>query len=528
MEEQTATSIWGGMDIALIIVAAIIVLIVLYFQIISFNETRKKIQELISFFPNINSISIFKSSIKKSDIESTQALQKFIESPRKRVEAIEMLEDESEDEEDKFEDDDASFEVQRDEYTDVDILKAQSGSEPFKEVISETNSYLCKNVGTSADFAILEDICNSKIDAIETEIQNSLNVPLYLGLGGTFIGIIVGLAGIVFNLDTLFGAGSAAAATSPLRNLLLGVVIAMIASFDGLGLMTWNSAVEYKKALRICDRSKISYFDFLRRELMPSLSNSMASSLNSLKSVLGEFVGKFGRNLTAYNNSAELLNDNIEKQHLLLVEINKMNQTQMATTIAETFDRLNRSSEAFSVFHKYQEDLNGTVQQVESALTRIDEIIASFDNFSKSLSIVVENQGSAAELQAQFQAAIEKHFPIGSDAREVWRKEFDELTMDAKTVTDELNNQLKASTEYIHLFTENNKDSFTALGNLSDVLDSLVKYANVQATCYKDLKEEIQAMKEHQSKTQDEQSKLNADLLTAFREMISAIKTMKN
>lgn len=525
MEEQTATSIWGGMDIALIIVAAIIVLVVLCFQIKSFNETRKKIKELISFFPNINSISVFKTSIKKSDIESSQALQKFIESPRKRQEVPEIFGDEDDDEMDE---DDASFKVEQEEYTDVDIIKAQGGSAPFKEVIAETNSYLCKNVGTSADFAILEDICNSKIESIETEIQNSLNVPLYLGLGGTFIGIIVGLAGIVFNLDTLFGTGSAAAATSPLRNLLLGVVIAMVASFVGLGLMIWNSAIEYKKALRICDRGKISYFDFLRRELMPSLSNSMASSLNSFKSVLGEFVGKFGRNLTAYNNSAELLNDNIEKQHLLLVEINKMNQPQMATTIAETFNQLNHSSEAFSVFHKYQEDLNDTVQQVESALSRIDEIIASFDNFSKSLSIVVENQGSAAELQAQFQAAIEKHFPISSDAREVWRKEFDELTSDAKTVTDELNSQLKASTEYIRLFTENNKDSFTALGNLGDVLDSLVKYANVQATCYKDLKEEIQAMKEHQSKTQDEQSKLNADLLTAVREMISAIKTMKN
>ena len=302
----------------------------------------------------------------------------------------------------------------------------------------------------------------------------------------------------------------------------------MVASLVGLGLMTWNSAIEYKKALRICDRGKISYFDFLRRELMPSLSNSMASSLNSLKSVLGEFVGKFGRNLTAYNNSAELLNDNIEKQHLLLVEINKMNQTQMATTIAETFDQLSRSSEAFTVFHKYQDDLNGTVQQVESALSRIDEIIASFENFSKSLSIVVENQGSAAELQAKFQAAIEKHFPIGSDARDMWRNEFDELTSDAKIVTDELNSQLKASTEYIRSFTENNKDYFTALGNLGDVLDSLVKYANVQATCYKDLKEEIQAMKEHQDKCQAEQSKLNADLLTAVREMISAIKSMKN
>ena len=526
MEEQTTLSIWGGIDIALIIFAAIIVLIVLYFQIKSFNETRKKIYELISFFPNINSISIFKSSIKKSDIESSQALQKFINSPRKRQEV--QVSVEHKDDDDINEEENSSFEVRKEEYTDVDIIKAQGGSTPFKEVIEETNSYLCKNVGTSADLAILEDICNSKIDTIESEIQNSLNVPLYLGLGGTFIGIIVGLAGIVFNLDTLFGAGSAAAATSPLRNLLLGVVIAMVASFVGLGLMTWNSAIEYKKALRICDRGKISYFDFLRRELMPSLSNSMASSLNSLKSVLGEFVGKFGRNLTAYNNSAELLNDNIEKQHLLLVEINKMNQTQMATTIAETFDQLSRSSEAFTVFHKYQDDLNGTVQQVESALSRIDEIIASFENFSKSLSIVVENQGSAAELQAKFQAAIEKHFPIGSDARDMWRNEFDELTSDAKIVTDELNSQLKASTEYIRSFTENNKDYFTALGNLGDVLDSLVKYANVQATCYKDLKEEIQAMKEHQDKCQAEQSKLNADLLTAVREMISAIKSMKN
>ena len=327
MEEQTTLSIWGGIDIALIIFAAIIVLIVLYFQIKSFKETRKKIYELISFFPNINSISIFKSSIKKSDIESSQALQKFINSPRKRQEV--QVSVEHKDDDDINEEENSSFEVRKEEYTDVDIIKAQGGSTPFKEVIEETNSYLCKNVGTSADLAILEDICNSKIDTIESEIQNSLNVPLYLGLGGTFIGIIVGLAGIVFNLDTLFGAGSAAAATSPLRNLLLGVVIAMVASFVGLGLMTWNSAIEYKKALRICDRGKISYFDFLRRELMPSLSNSMASSLNSLKSVLGEFVGKFGRNLTAYNNSAELLNDNIEKQHLLLVEINKMNQTQM-------------------------------------------------------------------------------------------------------------------------------------------------------------------------------------------------------
>lgn len=522
MEQQTTTAVWGGADIVLIVVAIIIVLIVLGFQIKSFIATKKKIHELISFFPNINAISILKSSILNSDTETPQSLAIFLKNPRERVEnyAPDYTEEDN--------NDDDSLSSPKFEYTDIDLIKAEGGSEPFKEVINETNSYLCKNVGTSADFAILEDICNSKIDTIETEIHNSLNVPLYLGLGGTFIGIIVGLAGIVFNLDTLFGSESAVAATSPLRNLLLGVVIAMVASFVGLGLMTWNSAVEYKKALRICNKQKISYFDFLRRELMPTLSNSMASSLNSLKSVLGEFIGKFGRNLTAYSNSAELLTSNIEQGHLLLVEINKMNQTQMATTIADTFNQLKESSEALTTFHKYQNDLNDTIQQVESAVSRIDDIISSFDNFSKSLSLVVENQSAATELQTQFQAAIEKHFPLGSDAREIWRKEFDELTSDAKVVTDELNGQLKASTEYIRLFTENNKDSFVALGNLGNVLDSLVKYANVQATCYNDLKEEIHSMKQHQSNVQAEQAKLNGDLLTAVREMISAIKTMKN
>lgn len=511
MIPSTVITEWGDVDIVLLVVATIIVLIVLCFQIKSFSATRKKIQELITFFPNINAISIFKASMTKSDIETSQALNKFLDNPRSRIDSTDLIEV-----------------ISDEQYTDVDLLQSNSGSTPFKEVISETNSYLCKNVGTSADFAILEDICNSKIESIETEIQNSLNVPLYLGLGGTFIGIIVGLAGIVFNLDALFDADNATDASSPLRNLLLGVVIAMVASFVGLGLMTWNSAVEYKKALRICGKKKISYFDFLRRELMPTLSSSMASSLNSLKSVLGEFIGKFGRNLTAYNNSAEILNANIEQQHLLLVEINKMNQTQMATTIADTFNQLNESSQALTTFRKYQDDLNGTIEQVGTAISRIDNIISSFSNFSESLALVVENQSSAAELQTQFQAAIEKHFPTGSDAREIWRKEFDELTSDAKVVTDELNSQLKAATEYIKLFTENNKDTFTALGNLGDMLDTLVKYANVQATCYKDLKEEIQSMKEHHSSIQTEQAKLNADLLTAVKEMISAIKSMKN
>ena len=90
-----------------------------------------------------------------------------------------------------------------------------------------------------------------------------------------------------------------------LTNLLWGVGIAMFASLIGLCLMIWNSAIEYKNALATAEAGKSEYFDFVRRELMPTFSNSMATSLNSLRGVLGHFVDNFGRDLDKYANSAQ-------------------------------------------------------------------------------------------------------------------------------------------------------------------------------------------------------------------------------
>lgn len=517
----------GLLEFVLIVLAVVIVAVVLFYQSKSFKETKEKIAQLAGFFPNEASFELVQSSITKDILQSKTKLEQFINNPPKRhvpePPTIQSVNDEDDEEEESFEE---VAPIEKIEYADVDLIriKNNAGSAAFREVINETNAYLCKNVGTSADFSIIQDICERKIDSLETQISNTVNVPLYLGLAGTFIGIITGLAGIAFNVDALFNAGE----MSPLRNLLIGVVIAMVASFVGLYLMIRNSSVNYKKALIECDKNKNGYYDFVRRELMPVLSNSMASSLNSLKGVLGEFIGKFGHNLDAYANSAELLNDNIQKQHLLLVEINKMDQTRVATQIAETFNTLKESSESLDAFHGYQDSLNTTIQEVNTAVSKIDTIVQTFEDFSKSLKVVVENQETAGKLQEQFKSAIETHFPTGSEAREMWRKQFDELTTDASTVSEELNSQLRASTDYIRTFVQDNQAAFTSLSKLKDVLDSLIEYANVQATCYKDLKQEIQNLKQSQVKAQSDSAKLNADLLTAVKEMISAIKSIKN
>lgn len=516
----------GALEITLIALAIIIVALVLYYQIKSFKETREKIYQLRDFFPNESSLELIQSSITKDVLQSKAKLEDFINNPPKRhvVEILSNLD--VEDDEDLDEELESDNQDEQIEYSDVDLIKIKNnaGSDAYKEVVKETNAYLCKNVGTSADFSIIQEICERKIDTLEAQISNTVNVPLYLGLAGTFIGIITGLAGIAFNVDVLFNGGN----MSPLRNLLVGVVIAMIASFVGLFLMIRNSSVNYKQALSHCEQNKNGYYDFIRRELMPVLSNSMASSLNSLKGVLGEFIGKFGHNLDAYANSAELLNDNIEKQHLLLVEINRMDQTRMASQIATTFNTLKESSESLDAFHGYQESLNQTIEQVNTAVSKIDTVVDTFGDFGRALKVVVENQETAGILQEQFRSAIETHFPTGSEAREMWRKQFDELTEDAKKVSGELNEQLKASTEHIQSFVQSNEEAFNSMSNLKEVLDSLVQYASVQASCYKDLKEEIKNLKESQAKSQSESAKLNSDLLIAVREMITTLKNSKN
>ena len=496
----------------MIFAAVITVVIVLFLQFSSFNKTRKKIKSLETFFPYHESLTTVESSIAENILDSSTELHKFITNPPTR--RIHDPEAEDDDEEEYTND-----------YRDITLIKVKTKTnESFRKVVYDTNAYLCKNVGTSADFSILQDICEREIEALEAQISNSINVPLYLGLAGTFIGIITGLGGIAFNVKALFDASN----MDPLSSLLYGIIIAMVASLIGLILMVLNSAFNYKKAVSECDKNKNAYYDFLRRELMPTLSSSMAASLNALKNVLGEFIGKFGHNLDAYADSAELLNENIEKQHLLLVEINKMNQKDMAVQIAETFKSLKDSADSLGIFRTYQEILNDTIAKMDGAVLRIDSIINSFNSFGNALQIVVKNQSVASDLQSQFRTAIEKHFPTGSDTREMYRKQFDELTTDAKTVSTELNNQLKASTEYIRNFVNENKAAFDSIGQINTLLSKLVEYSNVQASCYKDLKTEIAGLKQEQIKSQQNATALNKDLLTAVREMVSAVKTLKN
>lgn len=486
-----------------LIVAFIVVITVIILQICSFFKTKKKIKEFNNLFEEANNLSLKETSITPYVLKDKQRLTDFLKNipPRNT-------------------DNESNI-----NYTNLSLIVLQDkepSNQRFETIIDRTNEYLCKNTGTSADLEVLEDICNSQKETLEDEIQSSLNVPLYLGLAGTFIGIITGLLGVDF--DQIFGSTNN---LNGLQHLLYGIVAAMFASLLGLFFTIYNSAVAYKAAVSKCNNGKEDYINFLRRELMPLLSNSMASSLNSLKGVLGHFVDKFGRNLDAYADSAELLNDNLEKQHLVLAEINKLSLTQTANKIAETFMELKDAADSLTVFRTYQEQLNLTIANASEIINQTQTVIGKFKDFSTGLSVVISNQNRTAELQREFQEAITTHFPTGSEARDVWRKEFDLLMSEGKHVSESLSAQLTASTEYIQNFVTNNKEFFDTFDKLKEVLDTMVQYTQVQAECYKDMKGEILNLRTDYHNAQLENIELNKSILKAIETMTESIKSLK-
>lgn len=485
-----------------LIVAVAVVLVVIALQVFSFLKTKKNITELRDLFKEVDNLSLKETSVTSDVLRNKSSLQKFLENIPSRIE--EGLDE---------------------DYINLSLIVSQKEGMPkgrLGKIIHRTNEYLCKNTGTSADLSVLRDISDNQKGALEDDIQNSLNVPLYLGLAGTFVGIITGLIGVDFN--QIFGTTSN---LDGLQHLLYGVVAAMFASLLGLGFTVYNSAISYKNAVSKSNEGTEEYINFLRRELMPLLSNSMASSLNSLKGVLGHFVDKFGRNLDAYADSAELLNDNLEKQHLVLSEINKLSLTQTANKITETFIQLKESADSLNVFRTYQKQLNSTIANVSGMVNQIQTIIGNFNDFATGLSVVISNQNKTTELQREFQEAITIHFPTGGDARDVWRKEFDMLISKGKTVSENLSTQLTVSTEYIKNFIANNKDFFDTFDKFKEVLDTMVQYTQVQAECYKDLRREILNLRKDYKDAQMESIDLHKSMLKAIDSMTKALDEIR-
>jgi methyl-accepting chemotaxis protein len=486
----------------------IFILVLVGLQVFVFFNVLFKIKSYQRFFPSsFKEIQIKKFFITKTILSETDQFDKYLDLLSNEVQIFEEIDDAEQ----------------------VELLvipnTTKANHSHFSEVIKSTNAYLCKNKGASADFGILKDTCERHLEKVDNEIGNLINVPLYIGLGGTFVGIIIGLWGIDFSA-TSEGTTTIISSES-IAQLLNGVIAAMFASLIGLTFTVINSALVYKPAAYKNDTDKNHYYDFLQRELLPFLNIGVSKSLGSFRDVLNHFILRFGENMNDYKDSGKLLNDNLEKQQTVLEEINKLNLTRTSNKIAEVFVGLKESSEHLEKFRDYQKSLNSYVDKTEKVATDIIEIIERFKEFSTNLKAISNNSVATFELQKQFKDSLEKHFPTINDHREVWRTQVDELNQDIKEVYKELNNYFKTSTEQIQSFIGSNNNFFTGINEIQNAIKIFVDNSSIQKDEFNVLKTQIVEMRNDFKESQRQSIETNKALIDAIIDLKKTISKIE-
>ncbi|MHC2991758.1 hypothetical protein OB13_09235 [Pontibacter sp. HJ8] len=274
----------------------------------------------------------------------------------------------------------------------TDLIEVQHPSETFSKIIKSTNQYLRRNKGAAADFDILKDVAERYSDAMDNEVQSTVATPLYIGLLGTFSGVIIGLSSLVFTglvtadvSEEGVAVGSSFITDENIPNFLFGVLIAMAGSFLGL-LLTLLGNHHLKNARSIRDRHQNDYYTFLQTHLLPKLNSDMAASLGNLKSVLDSFNKDFLDKILGFRPIVDSLSENIRIQKDFIQKLDEIGFTQMANANLQVFDKLKESERLFENFLQYQVALNESVQKggelthtIGQVLSRLTGLQEGFD-----------------------------------------------------------------------------------------------------------------------------------------------------
>lgn len=399
--------------------------------------------------------------------------------------------------------------------------QSNSKNEILHRIKNSLNGYLVSNFGAPVNFSIIKDIIDREVDTLDEEINQSVSVPLYLGLAATMFGIIYGFFGIPKlggNTDNF---------SSAIDVLIHGVSLAMIASLAGLFLTTLLTFVFYKNARKLVQQKKNDQITTLQAQLLPELIRAEDTGVSGLKSSLDNFA----RTATTITENVKIASLNtqqtIQNQLEVLRRVENLNVTKISKINLELFEKLSESMDSFEYFSNY--------------LLQMETISKKFETFSKRAenmeSIAVDISTTLAEskklfefLQTQY-SEIEKHkqhsLIIVDNADMTFGKALDILKNNVEDKVQSLNsivdvNQLtienifstfnknlnNISNNHITKLTDTYENAVPSFSQL-DKLEVLVEFKNETDRNYKQLITELKNLNGYIKHINNSQQKLN-------------------
>ncbi len=265
-----------------------------------------------------------------------------------------------------------------------------SSEHPMSEAIKSINTYLDHNYGSSVNFSIIEDIINRECDARDEEISQGNNIPLYLGLAATMIGIILGLfsMGALSELN-LSDTNTSNAFTQSIDSLISGVRIAMISSLCGLLITTALSVVVYKNVKNKISIKQSRVLNTLQAKLLLPANNNelqgVKQSIDDFSRNVGNVISRFESVSNTNARSAEKINDTLTKQLSVTEKIEGMSLPRLTQKTLELFSQLDNNMQVYRGFTDYLEQMRIIAADLAQFAKRTNDIETITEHFRDTL-----------------------------------------------------------------------------------------------------------------------------------------------
>ena len=280
---------------------------------------------------------------------------------------------------------------------------AGKGNETFQAIKFSINKYLRSHTGSVVDFNLLKDAVDRHCDSVEEDINTQTPVPLYCGLAGTMIGVIIGLSPLLYtnSITSLLGGNKAknnteivqqtkdseteadehiSQAADGVNDLLTGVAWAMLASILGIGLTTANSLF-FKKYKLEEESGKNDFYAWMQSQLLPELPSDTSDILQKLVSNLNRFNNVFSKNTKELGSTLSEVNRSYEIQADIIGYLQEMDIERVSAANIHVLKELQGCTNELREFQTY-------LNSVQGYTTSIQKFTELFNSESERLHIL--------------------------------------------------------------------------------------------------------------------------------------------
>ena len=221
-----------------------------------------------------------------------------------------------------------------------------------------------------SDFHILKDIVDRNCESKEEEINTQIPIPIYYGLMGTMIGILLGVIFLMASggIKNIIAAGSA----SGIEGLLWGVGVAMLSSIIGIIMNVDASRIHKSNKVEV-ERRKNDFLSWIQAELLPQLSTDTVMVFEKVTKNLMEFNNTFSKNTQELKDTLSIVTKNTESQVNLIEKLNKLNIYEIASLNIQVYDKLKNSTKEIGQFATYLDNVNGYISGINDLNIKLDE-----------------------------------------------------------------------------------------------------------------------------------------------------------